>query len=146
MVHIAQTMEVLARRPIFEVSFSDYVGTINGLFNFLEVCGGIAVFLMVDRAESSSQRCLKGSSFTFWFNGFMMLVSSILSATSSYYLPVLFYYVIFHGTAGVLYIFTSISLVRESHEVELCAMAGLMTGGMHAFHCSYVTYKLYYEK
>ncbi|XP_070385858.1 uncharacterized protein [Dermacentor albipictus] len=128
MVHTAETMEVLVRRPIFEVSFSDYVGTVNGLFNFLEV------------------RCLKGTSFTFWFNGFLMLVASILSATSAFTLPVLFYYVIFHGTAGVLYIFTCITLVRESHEVELVTMVGLMTGGMHAFHCAYATYKLYYER
>ncbi|XP_070377330.1 uncharacterized protein [Dermacentor albipictus] len=146
MVHTAETMEVLVRRPIFEVSFSDYVGTVNGLFNFLEVCGGLAVSLMVDHADSSTQRCLKGTSFTFWFNGFLMLVASILSATSAFTLPVLFYYVIFHGTAGVLYIFTCITLVRESHEVELVTMVGLMTGGMHAFHCAYATYKLYYER
>lgn len=37
MAGIVDIMEVVAKRRIFEVSFDDYVGTVNGLFNFLEI-------------------------------------------------------------------------------------------------------------
>ncbi|KAL1448720.1 hypothetical protein MTO96_028156 [Rhipicephalus appendiculatus] len=145
MLHTARPMELLRRDRLFEVSFSDYVGTMNGLFNFLEVCGGCAVFLMMDQTNTRTESFLRATSYSFFFNGLFMLVSSILSATSSYYLPGLFYYVMFQGTGGVLYIFTCIMMVRESHDVGLTPMVGLMTGGMHAFHCAYSTYKNYYD-
>ncbi|XP_037275674.1 uncharacterized protein LOC119168374 [Rhipicephalus microplus] len=145
MLHTAKPTGLLKRDRIFEVSFSDYVNTINGLFNFLEVCGGFVVFLMMDQTHTRSESLLKASSYTFFYNGLFMLLSSILSATSAYYLPGLFYYVIYEGTGAVLYIFNCLMIVRESHDTGLTPMVGLMTGGMHAFHCAYSTYKNYYE-
>ncbi|XP_037576614.1 uncharacterized protein LOC119458825 [Dermacentor silvarum] len=145
MVHTADAMEVLARGRIIEVTFDEYVGTINGLFNVLEICGGFAMYLMLDKPEGGAPRLLKGTAYTFSFNGFFMVFSSILSATSAHYMPSLFYYVLFQATGSVLYIFCSISLVRKNKEVGMPAMVGLTTGGLHAFHCAYSTYKIYYE-
>ncbi|KAL3193275.1 hypothetical protein MRX96_046793 [Rhipicephalus microplus] len=162
MLHTAKPMGLLKRDRIFEVSFSDYVNTVNGLFNVLEVsvcqrllswhartrlrsAGGFVVFLMMDQTHTRSESLLKATSYAFFYNGLFMLLSSILSATSAYYLPGLFYYVIYEGTGAVLYIFNCLMIVRESHDTGLTPMVGLMTGGMHAFHCAYSTYKNYYE-
>ncbi|XP_065289889.1 uncharacterized protein [Dermacentor albipictus] len=136
---------VAVRGRIFEVSFDEYVGTVNGLFNFLEILGGLVLYFMMGNTETKSQSCLEGTAYTFFFNGIFMLVSSFLSATSSYYLPSLFYYVLFNGTAAFMYIFTSVGVVRESNEVGGPPVVGLMTGGIHAFHCAYSTYKNYYQ-
>ncbi|KAL1448718.1 hypothetical protein MTO96_028154 [Rhipicephalus appendiculatus] len=146
MVRTAEVMEaVLARRRIFEVSFDEYVGTVNGLFNVLEICGGFALYMMMDRPETSAQKILGGTAYTFSFNGIYMVIAGILSATSGHYLPSIFYYVLFQGTGSILYIFCCILVVRQRSEVGMPAMVGLMTGGLHAFHCAYATYKIYYE-
>ncbi|KAL3202517.1 hypothetical protein MRX96_042416 [Rhipicephalus microplus] len=182
MLHTAKPVGLLKRDRIFEVSFSDYVNTVNGLFNVprsggsdravlsLMVsenprcsawiqrnsswrfeqpgtmsAGGFVVFLMMDQTHTRSESLLKATSYAFFYNGLFMLLSSILSATSAYYLPGLFYYVIYEGTGAVLYIFNCLMIVRESHDTGLTPMVGLMTGGMHAFHCAYSTYKNYYE-
>ncbi|KAL3202535.1 hypothetical protein MRX96_042432 [Rhipicephalus microplus] len=146
MVRVAEAMEaVMERRRIFEVSFDEYVGTVNGLFNVLEICGGFALYLMMGQPEGRAQGILRGTGYTFSFNGLFMVISGVLSATSGHYLPSIFYYVIFQGTGSVLYIFCCILVVRQKSEVGMPAMVGLMTGAMHAFHCAYSTYKIYYE-
>ncbi|KAL3202519.1 hypothetical protein MRX96_042418 [Rhipicephalus microplus] len=63
MAGVADMMEVLAKGRIFEVSFDEYINTVNGLFNFLEI------------------------------------------------------YVVFNGTAAMMYILSSIVIVRDSNEV-----------------------------
>ncbi|XP_077523302.1 uncharacterized protein LOC144134217 [Amblyomma americanum] len=145
MVYTADTMAVLARDRIIEVSFDQYVNTANGLFNFLEVCGGMTLWMMIERTEMRVENFLRATAYTFSFNGVFMIMSSILSATSAYYLPLTFYYVLFQGTGSVLYIFTSIIIIRDAHEVKMTAMVGLLTGAFHAFHCAYATHKIYYE-
>ncbi|XP_049527415.1 uncharacterized protein LOC125947106 [Dermacentor silvarum] len=141
---VADTMGAVRGR-IFEVSFDEYVGTVNGLFNFLEILGGMVVYFMLSTPETKAQGCLRGTAYTFFFNGIFMLVSSFLSATSSYYLPTIFYYVLFNGTGSLMYIFSSIGVVRETNEVGGPPVVGLMVGGIHAFHCAYSTYKNYYD-
>ncbi|XP_049527414.1 uncharacterized protein LOC125947105 [Dermacentor silvarum] len=79
------------RGRIFEVSFDEYIGTVNGLFNFLEIVGGMAVYFMVGTPQTRSQGCLRGTAYTFFFNGIFMIISSFLSATSAHYLPTIFY-------------------------------------------------------
>ncbi|KAL3193272.1 hypothetical protein MRX96_046790 [Rhipicephalus microplus] len=91
MAGVADMMEVLAKGRIFEVSFDEYINTVNGLFNFLEI------------------------------------------------------YVVFNGTAAMMYILSSIVIVRDSNEVGTGPVMGLLTGGLHAFHCAYSTYKIYYD-
>ncbi|XP_054927998.1 uncharacterized protein [Dermacentor andersoni] len=145
MVHTAEAMEVLARGRIIEVTFDEYVGTVNGLFNVLEIVGGFALYMMMDKPEGRAPSLLKGTAYTFFFNGFIMVFTSILSATSSHYLPSIFYYVLFQATGSILYIFCSILIVRSNKEVGMPAMVGLTTGALHAFHCAYSTYKIYYE-
>ncbi|XP_070385847.1 uncharacterized protein [Dermacentor albipictus] len=145
MVHTAEAMEVLARGRIIEVSFDEYVGTVNGLFNVLEIVGGFALYMMMDKPEGRVQSLLKGTAYTFFFNGFIMVFTSILSFTSSHLLPAIFYYVLFQATGSILYIFCSILIVRANKEVGMPAMVGLTTGALHAFHCAYSTYKIYYE-
>ncbi|XP_070385840.1 uncharacterized protein [Dermacentor albipictus] len=108
-------------RPVFEFNFNDYIGTVNGLFNFMEILGGATLAVLLSSSDarragdSKAERFLCGSGYTFSFNGFYMMVSSLLSFTSAVYLPALFY------------------------------MVGLCTGGIHAFHFAYVCYKNYVE-
>ncbi|KAL3195736.1 hypothetical protein MRX96_045546 [Rhipicephalus microplus] len=83
MVRVAEAMEaVMERRRIFEVSFDEYVGTVNGLFNVLEICGGFALYLMMGKPEGRAQGILRGTGYTFSFNGLFMVISGVLSATS----------------------------------------------------------------
>ncbi|XP_075724009.1 uncharacterized protein LOC142766068 [Rhipicephalus microplus] len=91
MAGVADMMEVLAKGRIFEVSFDEYINTVNGLFNFLEICGGAVVYMMTGTTDTKSQGCLQGSAFSFLFNGIFMIVSSFLSATSGHYLTGIFY-------------------------------------------------------
>ncbi|KAH7973046.1 hypothetical protein HPB52_020832 [Rhipicephalus sanguineus] len=83
------------RRPIFELSFEDYIATTNGLFNFLEIVGGIVLNVLVGKnsggGDSKTLRWLSGTGYTFSFNGIFMMVTSLLSSDSAAYLPVLFY-------------------------------------------------------
>ncbi|XP_077523948.1 uncharacterized protein LOC144135062 [Amblyomma americanum] len=147
MAEVAEVLEVVSKsRRIFEVSFDEYVGTVNGLFNFIELCGGWALYFMLGTAETSMQRLLGGTAYTYSFNGLFMIITSFLSYTSAHILPTTFYYVMFHGTAALLYICTCIMIVRDSKEVGGPPTLGLMTGGVHSFHCAYATYKNYYEK
>ncbi|KAH7942523.1 hypothetical protein HPB49_024824 [Dermacentor silvarum] len=138
-------------RPIFEINFNDYIGTVNGLFNFMEILGGATLSVLLTSSdsrrsrESKAQRFLCGSAYTFSFNGFYMLVASMLSGTSAVYLPVLFYYVLFQGMGAACYIISGIMVARQTHEVSLQVMVGLCTGGIHAFHFAYVCYKNYAE-
>ncbi|XP_077537464.1 uncharacterized protein LOC144149685 [Haemaphysalis longicornis] len=79
---------VTARRRIFEISFDEYVGTLNGIFNVLEVGGGLVVYMVGGGPqETGPQRCLTGTAFTYWFNGLFMILSSFLSAASAQILP-----------------------------------------------------------
>ncbi|XP_077537528.1 uncharacterized protein LOC144149748 [Haemaphysalis longicornis] len=96
--------------------------------------------------ETGPQRCLTGTAFTYWFNGLFMILSSFLSATSAQILPVLFYYVLFGGTAAVFYIIAAVMVFKEKRDSSLQPAMGIITGGLHAAHCMYVTYKLYIEK
>ncbi|XP_077536086.1 uncharacterized protein LOC144148427 [Haemaphysalis longicornis] len=142
---LPETLPVTAGR-IIEVSLDDYITTINGLFNILEVCGGLILFFSLGNAtEKTSERCLWCASYTFSSNGVVMIISSFLSATSAFYLPTLFYYVLFHGLGALMYIIPGIMLVKESKEVGMPAILSLVIGGFHAFHFSYVTYKKYVE-
>ncbi|KAK8768178.1 hypothetical protein V5799_015357 [Amblyomma americanum] len=221
-----ETLVGYRRKPSFRIDFNDYIATVNGLFNFLEIvgglvvymmlgsdrdshavrllsgtsftfsfngiymmassllsdssarilpylfyvstgatcyilsclmmvrgssevslqaCGGMTLWMMIERTEMRVENFLRATAYTFSFNGVFMIMSSILSATSAYYLPLTFYYVLFQGTGSVLYIFTSIIIIRDAHEVKMTAMVGLLTGAFHAFHCAYATHKIYYE-
>ncbi|XP_077523944.1 uncharacterized protein LOC144135059 [Amblyomma americanum] len=141
-----ETLVSYRRKPSFRIDFNDYIATVNGLFNFLEIVGGLVVYMMLgsDR-DSHAVRLLSGTSFTFSFNGIYMMASSLLSDSSARILPYLFYYVLFQGTGATCYILSCLMMVRGSSEVSLQALLGLMTGGIHAFHCAHAYYKLYIE-
>ncbi|XP_037499251.1 uncharacterized protein LOC119373298 [Rhipicephalus sanguineus] len=137
------------RRPIFELSFEDYIATTNGLFNFLEIVGGIVLNVLVGKnsggGDSKTLRWLSGTGYTFSFNGIFMMVTSLLSSDSAAYLPVLFYYVLFQATGAASYIVSGLMLARQNHEVSVVVVMGLCSGGMHAFHFAYSCYKNYIE-
>ncbi|XP_075556782.1 uncharacterized protein LOC142588847 [Dermacentor variabilis] len=84
-------------RPVFQFNFDDYIGTVNGLFNFMEILGGVTLAVLLSSSDprragdSKAQRFLCGSAYTFSFNGFYMMVACMLSFTSAVYLPALFY-------------------------------------------------------
>ncbi|KAL1448723.1 hypothetical protein MTO96_028159 [Rhipicephalus appendiculatus] len=144
MAGVAGMMEVLAKR-IFDISFDDYVGTVNGIFNIIEVIGGAAVYMMTGTTETSTQGCLQGSAFSFCFNGVFMIVSSFLSGSSGYQLSGLFYYVVFNGTAALMYLIPSVMILKEANEAGMSTMMGLATGSVHAIHCTYSTYEIYWS-
>ncbi|XP_070385839.1 uncharacterized protein [Dermacentor albipictus] len=138
-------------RPVFEFNFNDYIGTVNGLFNFMEILGGATLAVLLSSSDarragdSKAERFLCGSGYTFSFNGFYMMVSSLLSFTSAVYLPALFYYVVFQGVGTACYIISGLMVAKQNHDVSVQVMVGLCTGGIHAFHFAYVCYKNYVE-
>ncbi|KAH6926558.1 hypothetical protein HPB50_019765 [Hyalomma asiaticum] len=109
-------------RPVFDISFNDYIATTNGCFNFLEIVGGIVLNVLMGSdqgRDSKARRLLSGSAYTFSFNGFFMMFSSMLNSTSAVYLPALFYYVLFQGTGAACYFISGIMIARQTHEVSV---------------------------
>ncbi|KAH7973338.1 hypothetical protein HPB52_024146 [Rhipicephalus sanguineus] len=107
----------IRRRPRLTLGFHDYVHRPHGLFDFFEILGGLTVYMMMSSVPLACRASpfLRACSFTCSLGGVHMIVSSMLSPVSAYYLPRIFYIV------------------------------GLSTGGLHALHFTYAFYKLYIE-
>ncbi|XP_077523303.1 uncharacterized protein LOC144134218 [Amblyomma americanum] len=83
----------IRRRPVFSIGFHDYLERPNGLMNLMEIVGGVALYVLMTtgKRDSKAVRFLAGTACTFGFNGVYMMLSCMMSATSAYYLPRLFY-------------------------------------------------------
>lgn len=140
--------DLLAKTQLFEVSFDAYVGTVNGMFNAMEIASGITLYVLLSMGtvERKSARLLYGLSYAWTFTGIHMMFSSFLSRTSAFVLPLVFYYVLHQGVGGSAFIATSIYFVKDNGEVNGPALMGMLTGAFHAFHFFYVTYVNYLKK
>ncbi|XP_070377526.1 uncharacterized protein [Dermacentor albipictus] len=75
----------IKRRPVFTIGLHNYVGRPNGILNFLEMIGGLYLYVLVSAVpgDSKAVRLLSSSAFTFSFNGVCMLVASMSSPHTS---------------------------------------------------------------
>ncbi|KAK8766124.1 hypothetical protein V5799_007097 [Amblyomma americanum] len=88
---------------------------------WLRQVGGVALYVLMTtgKRDSKAVRFLAGTACTFGFNGVYMMLSCMMSATSAYYLPRLFYYIVFQGTGAACYLVSSLYIVRDSHQVAV---------------------------
>ncbi|XP_049527416.1 uncharacterized protein LOC119458827 [Dermacentor silvarum] len=138
----------IKKRPTFSIGLHDYVGRPNGLLNFLEIVGGLALYTSISASpgDSKAVRLLSSSAFTFSFNSVCMMVASMASPQCAYYLPRTFYYVVFQGLGAFCYLIGTFFTMQDSQQVPAHLMIGYCVGGLHALHCGYACYKVYIQK
>ncbi|KAH7972987.1 hypothetical protein HPB52_020027 [Rhipicephalus sanguineus] len=79
--------------PRLTLGFHDYVhGPHGGLFDLFEILGGLTVYMMMSSVPLACRASpfLRPCSFTCSLGGVHMIVSSMLSPVSAYYLPRIF--------------------------------------------------------
>ncbi|XP_065281636.1 uncharacterized protein [Dermacentor albipictus] len=138
----------IKRRPAFSLGFNDYVHRPHGLFDCFEILGGVTVYMMMSSTPwmaSRATRFLYACSLTCSLCGVHMIVSSMLSPTSAFYLPRTFYYILFQGAGAGCYVISCISIMHEVQKMSSLCIIGLSTGGLHALHFTYTFYKMYIE-
>ncbi|XP_077483071.1 uncharacterized protein LOC144093498 [Amblyomma americanum] len=130
---------------IIEVSFGEYVGTVTGLFNFLEIVGGLVLFgLMCSIKENTHLNIFLFSvSYAFSFNGIHIMICSFFSRRTMEIMRQVFYYVFYQMTAAMSYVGASVKLVKDSPAVPVHAVVGIITGGLHFLHFITVSYNVY---
>ncbi|XP_070378270.1 uncharacterized protein [Dermacentor albipictus] len=138
----------IKRRPVFTIGLHNYVGRPNGILNFLEMVGGLYLYVLVSAVpgDSKAVRFLSSSAFTFSFNGVCMLVASMSSPECAFYLPRTLYYVAFQGVGAFCYFIGAFSTMQGSQEVPVYSMIGYLVGGLHTVHCVYAYFKVYIQK
>ncbi|KAL1476795.1 hypothetical protein MTO96_036237 [Rhipicephalus appendiculatus] len=137
----------IRRRPRLVLGFHDYMLRPHGLFDFFEILGGLTVYMMMSSVPLACRASpfLRACSFTCCLGGLHMIVSSMLSPVSAYYLPRIFYYVLFQFAGACCYVTSCISIMHEIQKMSSLCIVGLSTGGLYALHFTYAFYKLYVE-
>ncbi|XP_077537381.1 uncharacterized protein LOC144149609 [Haemaphysalis longicornis] len=130
---------------IFDVSLGDYLSTTSGLFNFLEIIGGLVLFgLMAAIKENTALNIFLFSvSYAFSFNGAHIMICSLFSLHTMKILMRVFYFVFYQMVASLAYVGGSVKLIKESPSVPVHAVVGIITGGIHTLHFLVVVYHTY---
>ncbi|XP_049276282.1 uncharacterized protein LOC119373339 [Rhipicephalus sanguineus] len=138
----------ITRRPVFQIGLHGYVSRPNGLLNFLEMVGGLVLFSKMsnDQRDSKAVRLLSSSACTFGVSGASMLMACISSPTCAYYLPRTLYYILFHGLGAICYLTGAFCVSQYTQEAPLHSTIGFCTGALHALHCAYASFKVYFQK
>ncbi|XP_077546851.1 uncharacterized protein LOC144159314 [Haemaphysalis longicornis] len=114
----------------FELAFQQvttrYVGSVHGLFNFLEAILGaiIACLYFMFGVESRSQQFLYLSSMTFGINDLHFIFSALLSEADSTFLPSSIYFVLYQLTAAFCYVINAIVIMQTYNSPGDCIFGG----------------------
>ncbi|XP_065298534.1 uncharacterized protein [Dermacentor albipictus] len=130
---------------VVDVTFSEYLGTATGLFNFLEVVGGVVLFLLMCSIKESTNvnLFLFSVSYAFSFNGIHIMFCTFFSRRTMEIMKQVFYNVFYQMTAAVMYAGASVKLLKESPQVPVHAVVGIITGGLHSVDFLVVSYNTY---
>ncbi|KAL3185251.1 hypothetical protein MRX96_031116 [Rhipicephalus microplus] len=129
-----------------EVAFQQvttrYVGSVHGLFNFLEAILGsiIACLYFMFGVESRSQQFLYLTAMTYGINDVHFIFSALLSEADSTFLPSSIYFVVYQLTASFCYIINAIVIMQTYNSPGDCifgGIGGLLCGLLHAGHLVY---------
>nr|XP_037282364.1 uncharacterized protein LOC119175561 [Rhipicephalus microplus] len=82
-------------------------------------------------------------SYAFSFNGLHIMFCSFFSRRTLEIMSQVFYTVFYQMTAAVMYAGASMMLVRNSPELPVHAVVGMVTGGLHSINFFVVAYNTY---
>lgn len=111
--------------------------TTDGWLNVLEVVMGASLWAIFDilGTSTSSELFLHTWACAFTLNGFVFLLSSVMSLQTALMLPKLFYYTMFQLVAAIGYISGGIGSVNNTSIID--GITAIVCGVFHLVHFVY---------
>ncbi|XP_064460044.1 uncharacterized protein LOC135370261 [Ornithodoros turicata] len=141
----AMDRDVATMASSIELSVKDYISTLTGILNLLEVLLGLLLLLVVHytlRELTTRVRVLFTINYAYTFNGLHFIIAGCLSLESFSHLQELFYYVLFLTCAGMAYTIGSVCVIKESKSTPVFAILSVTIGGIYYIHAVYAVIRL----